>query len=211
MDNLLYNQIPHCINCDSIEYNYSRQVGDTVYPSVGGNYNGNGNDLLIGSVDSVLVGTSYRKTLNIYNYNFNQYTGVSLIEGIGSTQGLLEGNDYFEQHNQLVCYSVNNYTLYPDSISTCGIITGIDERRHPSTLLNIYPNPCSNQVNIESTGYEIKSIAIYSLSNKPILSINNIQERKIILNTDELTASMYILRVIDIAGNNYFRKIVVVQ
>src|SRR6185295_5120412 len=72
---------------------------------------------VITSVDSVLIGTQYRKS-------FETSFGNWIIEGIGSTFGLLEVGcaDIADGFGwSLGCVSGNGITLYPDSSRQCEI------------------------------------------------------------------------------------------
>lgn len=99
----------------------------------------------VASIDSVLVGGSYRT-----RYNLNTAPPYSFIEGIGSTAGLFEPLCPFEYYGSLTCFSLNGQTVYPDTLSSCNNLTGVTE---PDDLLSIrvYPNPFSSELNIESS------------------------------------------------------------
>jgi hypothetical protein len=106
--------VPPSNSIEQLLYDFTMQVGDTVkgfletftFPSD-----------IVNSIDSVLVGSNYRKRWNIDPCYY-----VSIIEGIGSTYGLVQPSPgcFVDQANYwLTCFSQNNFTLYPDTTANC--------------------------------------------------------------------------------------------
>lgn len=114
-------------------YDFNLNIGDTIHfrPIVQCD-----SLSIVNSIDSIFIGGSYRKKFNL---NLN----VSLIEGIGSTSGLVEHN-CFEGAN-LLCYFTNNIdTAFSDNTSPwlCKTNRTVDILK--SIGISIYPNPCLN-------------------------------------------------------------------
>ncbi|MBA3971394.1 MAG: hypothetical protein H0X46_04505, partial [Bacteroidetes bacterium] len=110
-------------------YDFTMQLGDTVK----GITATSPNDTVL-SIDSILVGGSYRK-----RWNINPYFNISFIEGIGSTYGLIESSPGYAigtfPYYGLQCFSQDGTTLYPSTSSNCQLITSIDSpEKIPSQL-----------------------------------------------------------------------------
>jgi hypothetical protein len=117
-------------NQECLLYDFKLGVGDTVT----GCYNP-GSCIIVSSVDSVLIGSNYRKRINLATN-----PPYSLIEGIGSTAGLLEPLCPFEYIANLICFSQNGQTLYPDTVTDCILTTQIPEIPEVE-IASVHPNP----------------------------------------------------------------------
>jgi hypothetical protein len=140
-------------------YDFNLSLGDTL-PAT---YLGAARHNYVSSVDSVLIGSSYRKIFGISLLD-SSYVYASLIEGIGSTLGLVAPVTLPVEYSYLLnCFSQNGQTLYPDSLDSCGMVTGIKVLL-PENSFSIYPDPTSNQLTIHSP----------SLQERTIVSIINV-------------------------------------
>jgi hypothetical protein len=112
---------------------------------------------IVTSIDSVWVGSSYRKR---YNLNLN----VSLIEGIGSTSGLVESN-CFEGANLLCYYTNNSDTVFSDDTSPWLCKPNAIEELDQLIDITVYPNPFTNdiQINFNQAIGSIKKITLYTI------------------------------------------------
>jgi len=85
------------------------------------------------------------------------------------------------------------------------IISGINDIK--SALVELYPNPASNVLNIVSYNVEIEKINIYNLNGQLVLNkdVNNNQKT---INISSLESGIYI---VDILSDNIFikRKLIV--
>ena len=118
---------------DSVEkvfLDFNLQIGDTVFPS------GWWCTSTVQNIDSILIGNSYRKRWWI---DF----GPEIIEGIGSTWGLMEPPcpiiDF--PATALTCFQQDGRTLYPDTISSCEFIDAVINKNYEKNILMISPNP----------------------------------------------------------------------
>lgn len=135
-----------------ILYDFTKQIGDTIkHNSYGGFFS------VVLDIDSVLIGTSYRKRYKVDNHWFYQNPDY-IIEGIGSVNnGLLGhiseiptcGTHYWEH----ICFRENGIVKYLNpSLSDCfpsNLLTGIVLADYESAF-NIYPNPFNNRIQIEN-------------------------------------------------------------
>jgi hypothetical protein len=112
-----------------------------------------GDSLIVVSLDSILMGPTYARKWNLAVIFQGQVTDsafVSIIEGIGSTFGHLAPlAPPFENGDILHCFSRNDSVFYPDSTSFCDQTVNI-ESSETLPQLNIYPNPCTDFLNIQS-------------------------------------------------------------
>ncbi len=103
---------------DILLYDFSKTVGDTLYP-VNANYGGlnicTGDTFVVMIEDSIDIGGEYRRRLVL---NKPAFTGdsISMIEGIGSNLGFAF-NIYcpFEQISGLVCFNYKTFSYSPPS------------------------------------------------------------------------------------------------
>jgi hypothetical protein len=181
--------LPVFASSDTLLYDFNLEVGDTV--PLG--WNNWCSALQVGSIDSVLIGTSYRKRWNMADPNINCVsTTSSVIEGIGNTFGLLEHFNFFEQGGNLDCFSQNNQTLYPSYSpnTVCTLVSGVEEL--PQVGFSVSPNPLSSQTTIQ---FERKlnnaSLSLYNCYGQKVKEINNINDQTIILTRDKLTNGLY--------------------
>lgn len=151
--------IPATETSEKILYDFTMQVGDTI----------KGNPYYLSrdtvqSIDSVLIGTTFRKRWLFHN---NYY----IIEGIGSTCELLaivpvsyaDGPEY-----NLNCYHENNQTLYPDSQTNCELINSVKLLDTNSSEIKVYPNSSKGSFTIEFTDANILEIRIVDMLGKVI-------------------------------------------
>jgi len=104
----------------------------------------------ITTIDSAFIGTNYRKVWVVGTPPFT----YSIIEGIGYSSGLLDGcGGYLDgPSSQLECFQQNDITLFPDSSSSCSIITIVAEEYTKEKLnFKIYPNPTTGGITVELT------------------------------------------------------------
>ena len=131
-------------NNDSLIYDYNLNVGDTII----GNSSID-NIQTVTSVDSILIGSQFRKRWN-YAYGY-------IIQGIGSSTGLIEFLDWgpsSPDHTYLICVKDSSTTLFTsgdNSAMGCNLIYyGLNEINAKNNF-NCYPNPATSQTTITYT------------------------------------------------------------
>jgi len=126
---------------DTLLYDFSLQVGDTLPPSY---TNINFGQNYVSNIDSILIGNQYHKRFKILSY-------VDIIEGIGSTFGLLAALfPPFEEGSYLDCFVEDGMTMYPDTIYQCWVLPGINKNVIPSTV-ELRPNPSNGLVYVNTS------------------------------------------------------------
>lgn len=134
---------------DTLIYNFNAQVGDTVrLADCTGLYGSDvGYNFVVTSIDSVIVGSKYHK-----RFNDSNAPNSSMIEGVGSNCGLLEGNMPYslEQTLYLICFS-HNSDIYPSSSTSCPLLVAdIQDYNTNEGYIKVFPNPFSDFLTIES-------------------------------------------------------------
>ena len=193
--------IPPQDTSELILYDFTLQVGDTVR---GQTHNLNFQKDTIISIDSVLIGNSFRK-----RWNINTCYNISFIEGIGSTYGLLEKSpgcltdfpDY-----SLTCFQQNSQTVYPDTNNNCQIITTLKNIPKIKEQISIYPNPSNGSLTIDFSPNQIKEITVINLLGDIILNqlVNEINTFKI----KHLPKGYFFLIMIDRNNNTITKRII---
>jgi hypothetical protein len=139
------------------------------------------------SIDSILIGSSYRKW-----WNTNQ-SELSLIEGIGSTLGLIDFCFYtVSPSNILICYEEADQILYPDTNSICNIITSINKTTE--SRIFIFPNPAHDRINIECK-MQNAELKIYDITGRIVME-ENLHSQLSTVNC-QLSSGVYFVRVSD--------------
>jgi len=176
-------------NQECLLYDFSVNVGDSIpnwwtYCVNGPSY------WKVISIDSILVGTAYHKRFNI---NGQLIPDTSIIEGVGSLTGLLGSHAFFENFNQLVCFSVLNQTMYtnPNSSLLCGVV-GINEAKD-DFLFSIFPNPSSGIFSIRSLEM-ISEIKIENVLGEKIYS-SQINSNKSEIDLAKQPQGIYFIKV----------------
>lgn len=158
---------------DTLLYDFNLNFGDTLPVSY---INQKGLRNYVSSIDSILIGATYRKQYHISIKGVTNY--VQLIEGIGSTFGLFNPLiPPFETACGLNCVKINSSTVYPNTTASCSsIILNINEKQpntNPSLLIS--PNPTNGVFTITTEKEKISAIEIYNLLGDKIYSTSNPQ------------------------------------
>ncbi|MBE2188054.1 MAG: T9SS type A sorting domain-containing protein [Bacteroidetes bacterium] len=158
---------------DTVLYDFNLSIGDTVPPSP---LNDNGNIVnIVTDIDSVYLGGVYRKRFQLDSCTFPQQ--LYYIEGIGSTFGLLSPTGCpFEEIYNLLCYTENSLTVFPNNTTTCSIVTSVNETTQINNKFSIFPNPTTGTLFI-TTELQSYDISIFNSTGQLI------QKRKIISNS----------------------------
>ena len=180
--------IPPADSIEQLLYDFNMQIGDTLKgftkPLSGVE--------TVKSIDSVLVGSNYRKRWEISSaYN------VSFIEGIGSTYGLIvkdfsgtDGPDY-----SLTCFKQNGTTLYPAGVTSCEIINSVNDFETNSSGMTIYPNPTMDKITIELPAAVRYFICITDLLGQQVLNDTEFTGTKTEIDVSELPKGVYFIEL----------------
>jgi hypothetical protein len=192
-----YDEISHS---DKLYISYDLEIGDTVKGKFGWAYE----DLIVYSIDSVLVGDSYRK---IFHTDDTPETGANniLIEGIGfqyapeiEVGNYFAGEDYFGNELQyeyaLNCYGEFNIPLWSGyDEAECNLTLTIKENQQTSLYINLYPNPAVDLINFAAPS-DIKNIIIYNLAGGAAIEIS-VNDKTGQINLTDFSRGIYIAKI----------------
>lgn len=179
--------VPPTTTIEELLYDFNMQVGDTVrgyiepffFPDA------------IDAIDSVLIGNSYHK-----RWIIDPWAQIYLIEGVGSTYGLIEsipGGLIDAPLDTLTCFMQNGQPLLPDTTTTCELITGFENIYIDNSLVLVSPNPFSNLLSFTSNSHEILEVNLYDIASKKL--INQKFTHSISLNTQQLATGIYLYEI----------------
>ena len=183
----------------------------TLYDTLPWTYNqtlySNGINLWVSGVDSVFDGTNYRRRYNISRDTafFWETNYVSIIEGIGSTHGLLwDINPYAEANGSLFAHKQNGIILYPDTSVDC-IISSISNIIS-ETPFSVYPNPVKNEFTFYSKQLAVcDMVKIFDVMGKEVLKTKiDKPTSNIRLQTSTLSNGIYFVEYK--SGNEVYRN-----
>jgi hypothetical protein len=184
---------------DKLLCDFTLTVGDTI-KTYNTEYHSNS---IVTSVDSILIGTHYRKRwgINIPELSCGVSWNAQIIEGIGSTYGLLDQrvpHGFCQTYGKLYCFSQNNQTFYPyySDAAGCSEITGITEILPINNQIIIYPNPFSTQTVLQTDNFfHNATLTVHNCFGKTVKQIRNISGQTVTLSRDNLPCGMYFVRL----------------
>ena len=110
-------------------------------------------------------------------------------------------------------FSTNTVSVYGVSSVDCSFMkyntipvvnTGINSSIHLKENLIVYPNPAKEQFNVKLKNKTIKSISIYSVTGKLLITTNNTN-----IKTQNLSKGIYFLQITDSENKVYSEKIMI--
>jgi hypothetical protein len=193
--------VPPTFSSEQLLYDFTLQVGDTVKGYLEAFIS---EPDTVTAIDSVMVAGNYRK-----RWLINPCYEFYLIEGIGSTYGLLQAYpgcatdmDYYS----IVCFNQNGQSVYPVTSPECNVITSINNI-FPEDF-RVYPNPSSGTFTIDFCNRKkISEIRLTDMPGRLVYQkkINN----QTTVNIEGLPVGTYILTIVDNENRTSVRKVVV--
>ncbi len=155
------------LNEELLLYDFNVNVGDTVIYEILDSLK-----MVIISIDSVLIQSSYRKRFNynlLYNWSMQCVpfgTGLNYVEGIGDINSGLFSLFiwYFENGEYLNCFEDNEVTFSNNG----GYITNSLNELSNEPNLKIYPNPSSSKLFIELENPTQTTICLFDINGKEV-------------------------------------------
>ena len=184
--------LPPDSTIEELLYDFNLQVGDSVPGFI--RFNCFTPTLAILSIDSILIGTDYRKRwLTGHAIPYHPYNYI--IEGIGFQTGLLQqcpdyGTD--AAFYTLSCFQHNGITLYPDTNTNCMIINSTKIEKSISNP-EVYPNPFKNFLIVKSESNETYEIILYDIAMKKLQ--HHTFDQTVNLNTGSFAKGIYIYEI----------------
>lgn len=197
--------IPPTDSVEQLLYDFNLNIGDTVRGFL--QSWANPDDVVI-STDSVLVGNNYRK-----RWFINSYYNIYVIEGIGSTYGLLQlspGVALIDGYDvTLNCFSENSITLYPTAVSNCELITSFNDLSLNVSQISISPNPFQTSATIQvGPEFENGTLKIYNSLGAVVKEVK-LNQRNYLLNKNNLPNGIYFLELINNKNNHNTVKFII--
>lgn len=175
---------------DTFIYDFQLNVGDTL-PQSAVNWE---QDIIITSIDSLLVGNHYRKVFNFFITD----GPYSIIEGIGHPGGFIEPFPPGYGVSNLNCFALNSITYYPEFNAPCDLTlnTPNDFKRDK---IKFYPNPTSKSITIElDNSAEISKVSAYNISGlETNLKFEQLEQSSLEIDLSILNNGLYLIRLID--------------
>jgi hypothetical protein len=177
-----------CIDNDTTEtllYDFSVGVNDTIFYATGWR--------IIQSVDSIVANGVTRKIwIKGQSSNTCNFGNDTIIEGIGSTNGLLYPRwGEFENSYSLKCVDTNSIQIYPESACVCLIGLGVDNL--VNNMVSVTPNPCSTAFYVQVNHQPLQSVRFYLYNSMgSLVRQENITETSTTIINSNLTAGIYL-------------------
>ena len=201
--------IPPFETTERLLYDFNMQIGDTVEGYTQEQFQNSVNTVI--AIDSVLInGQDHKRWL--LNTCYDEY----LIEGVGATFGLIErSNDCMTDlaDFKLLCFRNGGSSIFPDSLSSCNLITSIEEKSTSKMSMEIQPNPAEDIVHLKFDGgiqYQDLRLTIHDLHGK-LWKAETISSSAPLhsVSVKELETGTYIFRIRDGKGTDIVKKVVV--
>jgi len=179
-------------NNDTLIYDYNLVVGDTIKGLLT-----NGCNMVISTVDSLLIGNQYRRRWNFITCN--EGPGY-IIQGIGSDNGLIESiNSSGFCYSDLVCVKDSKMTFFTSNVSStygCQLIVTKFNELKKEKIVHFYPNPFSTSTTFRTDKLlNNVSLIAYNSLGQVVKQMNNLAGHSIIFKRDNLPSGLYFIRI----------------
>jgi len=188
-------------------YDFSKEVGDTIYSNSLEGYLGYDYPVIISSIDTVELNDGSHRKRYWLEGGYYSFMNECWIEGVGSIHGLFAPItdillNYYEPN--LSCFKQNGSTVYLNNFSCdkcfCSLQTSIMNFNRYQNKIQIYPNPFSEQINVNiESNNKFSEIIIYN-SNGKIIQKFNVNTYPIEIELRELPTGLYLIQLM---GNNF--------
>jgi hypothetical protein len=202
---------------EKLFYNFSLQLYDTITAYSINTFNNNiyiqPQLYFVVSVDSILIGDTFRKRINLGTPMDSTYIFENWIDSTGNPGGLLHNLELLVGRDSysLLCFSEDGIVKYHHpNYDSCYVLTGIGNKKPIDWRVQVFPNPIienSTLIVEHSNGTSRMQIDFYDLFGRKVYS-------RIFLNELQLTRSdfqsgIYFYKISDRSGNILTGKILV--
>jgi len=170
-----------------------------------------------GPAPLVMVSTSFRnEVINPAQWDTLKNSGIVYTVGISAAISLHPSAainlDAYQGDSVCIAFRYLSNpggaaNVYIDSISITGT-AGINEISAADAKVTVYPNPVRSTVTISDASGMIKDVEIYNLVGELVYAIENVDNNKCIISTENLQQGMYFTKVILKNGTFVSNKIV---
>ena len=191
-------------NQDTLLYDFTLQVGDTVKSAF--TYT-DGELILINAIDSVMVGTVYKKRFHL---NFQTGGGTEyIIEGIGATSGLFENMYFFEWFSDLLCFAVNGQSVWGLPTADCELNVGLNDAQSIVQNCSVYPNPAEDKITVTFPGkFRGASLSILDPIGRVVFHQVDIMTEQVTIPVTTFSSGIYLVRIENARWNQSMKVII---
>ncbi len=180
-------------SAEELLYDFNLNVGDTVFTT-----QNCGCDATVIAIDSILIGTTYRKQFHVAKNFFCGGGTASIIEGIGSTKNLNQCFGWLEQTSSLTCFWQDGQALFPSASSNCTpLVQNIIESESVASI-NAFPNPATEQIVITSTNqfHIAQLVTIVDVNGRIVRSeVAQPENGALVIHQGDLGAGIYFIEI----------------
>lgn len=168
---------------DVLVYDFDLNTGDTL-PLSTTNWN---TDITVGAIDSIQVGTEWRKRFALIN-SWAPY----LVEGIGSSHGLLEPvSNFFDCGYELECFGLGSMGYYPSQGPDCHMAMGLFDPPARPAQFQVFPNPATTGIEVVSDR-SLGTVRLFDAQGREVL-VHTTNAMSTRIGLEGLGAGMYVL------------------
>lgn len=199
-------------NTEVLLYDFKNLAAGAEYPNTHNNPSYMSDTLVVVSEDSTQLNNAMHRIWNLghrHNGVVSDSAFVSIIEGIGSTFGLLaQLVPPFENFDELKCFYSDSTGIYPDSLLICDRTFGLEDQIR-EIKIKVYPNPADRALSILlGSNNDHMQVQLCDLSGRTLIS-RSLNNTTTSLDLSHLKDGLYVL--VFIRENNMIetRKLVI--
>jgi hypothetical protein len=165
------------------------------------------------SVDSVLIGETFRKRINLGSPEDSANSFENWIDSTGNPGGILHnvglmvGRDSYS----LLCFSEDGIVKYHHPyFDSCYVLTGFDDNKSIDWSAKVFPNPISERSTLtveHSIGNNNMQIDFFDLMGRTVYSTSFLTE--LLLTRKDFQPGIYFYKISDKSGNILTGKVLV--
>jgi hypothetical protein len=192
---------------DSIEillYDFNMNVGDTIHTSIS-------SENLVTGIDSILIGTNYRKKYLLHNFSWNPSDSLFIIEGIGASTGLSNFIEpFFESGGMLDCFIESNAILWSNNIvSNCVLVLSSESLINAEVQIKVSPNPFTFSTLLTTNReFENADVKLYNMFGEQVRQFK-LTSNSLVIDRNNLVSGIYFLEIDGTRGNKITRKLLI--
>lgn len=191
-------------NKDTLLYDFSLKIGDTLNDTYLLNNYTQLNLYTVDTIKNYVIGGINRK---VYFIDEGDYILTdSIIEGIGNSKGIFSEYKNYKVDYTFLCLNISGTKIYPQDSSSCPVITSINEKSKYESEINIYPNPVTDQFEIEKpANLNIELAVLFDCTGRMVKKFPSNSEN---YQVKDVPKGMYIFRL-KADGHFFSEKIVI--
>ena len=192
------------LSSDTLLYDFSLNVGDTLFSIVNDFTLGCANFNVINALDSVLVDGVYCQWQKFSN------CVDGYVEGVGSLNDPFQAHSITEGSYNLVCLKRDTSVIFDQTSYGvfCNIYSSVNENVSPTLL--IYPSPAFDFFELDFTeNVKLDLIKIFDSFGKQVYCNQDLENKRI--STEFFRGGIYMIEAVIDNGIKYSRKLIVIK